>query len=279
MAKIIDTTTGPKAGNHAAKRAAPAERRLRQVPAVERAIAILRLLGRTEEPMGVNQIARSLGIIPSTCLHILRLLVEEELVDFDALTKHYRLGVGILPLARSVLRRNRFNELIQPALDHLTERFGITTMAVQVVMARHMVVVAISRAKQPFHFHVDVGSRFPALLSATGRCFAAFGNLSDTELEKQFPSLRWDNPPTFETWRAEVAEVRRRGYSVDEGDYIQGATVVSVPVFDGHQVMTHAIVAVGMQAQLSRSMVKHLIAEMRRAASDVSGQLDDGVDA
>ena len=54
------------------------------VPAVTRAIAILRLLGRSRTPMGVKAIAQALGLVPSTCLHILRALVSEQLVKVDA---------------------------------------------------------------------------------------------------------------------------------------------------------------------------------------------------
>src|SRR5262245_61591275 len=67
----------------------------RPVPAVTRALAILRLLGRSEEPLGVNAIARALELIPSTALHILRVLVAEELVAFDPVTKRYRLDAGL----------------------------------------------------------------------------------------------------------------------------------------------------------------------------------------
>lgn len=251
----------------------PPERRVRQVPAVERAVAILRLLGRSDQPMGVNQVARTLKLIPSTCLHILRILVDEELVAFDPVTKHYRLDVGILPLARGVMRRNRFNELIQPSLDQVAERFGVTAVGVQVTAARHMVVVAISRAEQPFRLQVDIGSRFPALLSATGRCFAAFGGQSWDELEKQFKTLRWENPPSFDAWRSEVQRVRELGYSMDEGAYIQGVTVVSMPVFSAREAMSHAIVAVGVEAQLKDDMLKSMIEDMRQAAEFASGQL------
>jgi DNA-binding IclR family transcriptional regulator len=251
----------------------PPERRVRQVPAVERAVAILRLLGRSDQPMGVNQVARTLKLIPSTCLHILRILVDEELVAFDPVTKHYRLDVGILPLARGVMRRNRFNELIQPSLDQVAERFGVTAVGVQVTAARHMVVVAISRAEQPFRLQVDIGSRFPALLSATGRCFAAFGGQSWDELEKQFKTLRWENPPSFDAWRAEVQRVRELGYSMDEGAYIRGVTVVSMPVFSAREAMSHAIVAVGVEAQLKDDMLKSMIDDMHQAAEFASGQL------
>ena len=70
----------------------PVGQRVRQVPAVTRAVAILRLLGRSDEPLGVHAIARALALIPSTCLHILRVLVAEGLVAFDPGTKRYRVG-------------------------------------------------------------------------------------------------------------------------------------------------------------------------------------------
>ena len=64
---------------------------VRAVPAVSRAIAILRLLGRTRAPMGVKAIAEALELVPSTALHILRVLVAEELVKVEA-GKQYTLG-------------------------------------------------------------------------------------------------------------------------------------------------------------------------------------------
>ena len=63
---------GDPGGDMAAIREEPARgetvgRRVRPVPAVTRAVAILRLLGRSEEALGVHAIARALTLIPSTC--------------------------------------------------------------------------------------------------------------------------------------------------------------------------------------------------------------------
>jgi hypothetical protein len=74
------STAGDPGGDMAAirdesARGETAGRRVRPVPAVTRAVAILRLLGRSEEALGVHAIARALTLIPSTCLHILRVLV------------------------------------------------------------------------------------------------------------------------------------------------------------------------------------------------------------
>ena len=71
-----------------------------RAPAISRAAAVLRLLGRSDTPLGVHAIARELGLVPSTCLNVLRALVAEELVSFDPDTKRYALEAGVLTLAR-----------------------------------------------------------------------------------------------------------------------------------------------------------------------------------
>jgi DNA-binding IclR family transcriptional regulator len=58
-----------------------------KAPAISRAAAVLRLLGKNATPLGVQAIARELGLVPSTCLHVLRALVAEEFVSFDSETK------------------------------------------------------------------------------------------------------------------------------------------------------------------------------------------------
>ena len=99
----------------------------------------------------------------------------------------------------------------------------------------HMIVVALSRTQAPVRLHVDVGSRFPALISATGRCVAAFSEHPWSEIEKRFRALRWHNAPTYETWRKEVDGVRRQGFSIDRGNYIAGVTIVAVPVLNARR--------------------------------------------
>ena len=70
-----------------------------KAPAISRAAAVLRLLGKSDKALGLQPIARALGLVPSTCLYVLRALVDEELVAFDADTKRYSLQAGVLTLA------------------------------------------------------------------------------------------------------------------------------------------------------------------------------------
>lgn len=247
--------------------------RIRPVPAVSRAISILRLLGKMRSPMGVNAIAQALGLVPSTCLHILRALVEEKLITFDPLTKHYRLGAGILTMARSAIESNVFPVLVQPALDRLSKKWGVTAIGVDVNDPDQMIVVALSRSNMPFRLHVDVGSVFPALLSATGRLVAAFGDQSEVEIKKRFSILRWDKPVKYDDWNKEVAFAKKNRFSLDRNTYIAGVTIVAVPVLTPVGKITHTIVCACLMDALNHSEIKTLVSEMQAEASRVTEQM------
>jgi DNA-binding IclR family transcriptional regulator len=245
---------------------------IRQVPAVTRAAAILRLLSRSEGPLGVQPIARALGLVPSTALHILRALAAEEFVAFDPATKRYSLASGTVALARGMLRHDAFSNIVQPVLDGLATRHGATAIGAEAASLDHIVVVAISRPGQALRLQVDVGSRYPALISATGRCVAAFGGHPWPAIEKRFAALRWQNPPSFEQWRADIATTARAGYAVDEGRYIAGVTVIAAPVMPRARV-THALVTVGVSEQLRRIGLAAIGEELRAEAAALSRRL------
>lgn len=243
-----------------------------KAPAISRAAAVMRLLGKSDGPLGVQSIARELGLVPSTCLHVLRALVAEEFVSFDPDTKRYALEAGVLTLARHWLRRNQFTDLAQPLLDRMAQTFGVTMLGVHIVGLDHIIVVAISQSNQSFHLSTQIGSRFPALISATGRCIAAFGEHPEARLEAKFKTLRWDEPPTFGEWMAQVRQVRERGFAVDDGNYISGVTVVAAPVWKARGKLSHAFVAVGI-GNAQRAGLTSLAEALRSAARTVSNQL------
>ena len=244
-----------------------------KAPAISRAAAVLRLLGKSEAPLPLQAIARELGLVPSTCLYVLRALVAEELVAFDPDTKRYSLEAGVLTLARQWLRRNQFADLAQPALDRMSQQFGATMLGVQIMGLDHIVTIAAAQGAG-FQLNVQVGSRFPALISATGRCIAAWGGYPEAELAVRFAKLRWEEPPSFEQWREQVAHTKLQGFGIDEGNYIAGVTVLAAPVWKaGRTKPSHALVAIGIGAALKRNGLEDLEAALVTAARALTVQL------
>lgn len=244
-----------------------------KAPAIARAAAVLRLLGKSETALGLQAIARNLGLVPSTCLYVLRALVAEELVSFDPDTKRYTLDAGVLTLARQWLRRNQFTELAQPVLDGIAQNFDVTMLGVQIVGLDHIIAVAMSQSGSSFRLSTQIGSRFPALISATGRCIAAFGDYPEEELERRFRMLRWDEPPSFAAWKAQVHQTRAQGFGIDEGNYISGVTVVAAPVWKARGRPSHALVAIGIGSALKRNGLSELANALVSGSRALSNQL------
>lgn len=251
-------------------RAAPV---IRRVPAVSRAIAILQSLSRGDEPRSLNSLAQELKLIPSTCLHILRALAQDGLVLFDPTTKRYALDAGLLPIARAVIRQNNIVNLAQPYIDEFTRRHNLTTICVRLMGIERMVVVTKCDSVSPVRFHVDVGSRFPALISATGRCLAAFTDFPQKEVLSRWKAVRWDDPPTLDEWLADVERARQQRFSFDRNRYIAGSTVVSAPILNRSGVMTYALNTVGVSEQVRRIGVTILGRELSGAAKEIEAKM------
>lgn len=245
----------------------------RNVPAVSRAIGILRMLARIDEPIGVVLLARRMGMIPSTCLHIVRILAAEGLIAFDPQSKKYRLGAGLLTLGNAYIQRNPFVQLVRKQLDDLTHEHHLAFAAIERSGPDHLIVVAASDLGPGISVRIMTGVRFPALASASGRCAAAFGGYDPGELKMGFGRIKWEEALSFEHWLGEVEEVRRNRYAIDAGHYVRGLTIASVPVFDDQNAMRGCITTIGVKDQLADNQLSTVIAGMQQAACSIGGQL------
>lgn len=249
--------------------------RLRAVPAVTRSIAILRLLGRQKTGLGVKAIADELGLIPSTCLHILRVLVAENLVRQDRDSKRYTLGSGMVSLARSALETAGFASVARPVLEDISGKWGLTVMGVELTPRDTMVVMVVARPDQPLQLHATVGSEFYDLTSATGRLVAAFGGLALEDLRAGFRKVQWDQPLTFDEWAQEVEQARAQGWALDRDRYRSGITAFAVPVRTHAGAMSHSLVAMGLSSELQNVEPQALVADLQRAALQITHDLAD----
>jgi DNA-binding IclR family transcriptional regulator len=237
------------------------------VPAVQRASRILGALAAASEPQGVNALARGVGMVPSTCLHILRTLVAEGMVSVDVASKRYRLGSGVLTLARSMLASNDLAVHAAPLLRDLSRSHNLTAIATELDNRDH--VVALAHGRTQMSIHVDVGSRFPAYISASGRCFAAHQDLSEQELRTAYAGLRWQRAPGFDTWLAEVRAARRDGCAIDRDGYIRGVTILAAPILSQDGRAWGGLAAVGLSEQLDAAVTGRLERDLKAAVAQL----------
>ncbi len=183
--------------------------RVRAVPAVTRAIAILRLLSRSRTPQGLKAIAESLDLVPSTALHIARALVAEDLLQVDPQTKRYRLGVGMLPLARAVLENADFPSLVRPKLDDISSRYGVMAIGVEVPDLDNMIVLTLAPVRQVDASQHSAGSRgkrsrndFACCAGTTRRATIPGARKSRRRAGKASASIAAITLPASRSWRS-----------------------------------------------------------------------------
>lgn len=246
---------------------------VRDVPAVTRASALLRVLAHADEPIGVVALAREIEAIPSTCLHILRVLVYKGLASFDPATKRYSLGPGVLSLASRFAQRNPFAQFARPFLESLSHANRLAFAAIERSDQDHLVVVAVGDATAGVAVRLTAGTRLPVVMSASGRCFAAFEGHLKEDLKRRFAKLRWDDPPSFDMWVKQIEQTRTSGFALDPGNYIRGISVVSVPVFFAQGEIAGCLTGVDFKDRLVNERLAAVVQSMKEAAAELSRKL------
>jgi DNA-binding IclR family transcriptional regulator len=251
------------------KHGAPAHRR--EVPAVRRSSALLWLLARHPEGLSLSRIAREIDTLTSTCLHILRELAAARLVAYDPNAKLYRLGNGILSLARELTKQNPFVQLAQPHLNKLSRELEVGASAQERDGDDDMLVVAAASV-MPGDM-VSAGGRTPLLTSASGRVIAAYGGFTDEQLRERFARLRWQDPPDIETWLADVRATKGHRHATDEGRFRKGITAIACGIFDADGSVGRTISVTVVSAQLDPQRRQLLIDATLQAGADINASL------
>ena len=137
----------------------------------------------------------------------------------------------------------------------------------------HIVVIDRAYGEHVVRVDMRVGSRLPFLIGAVGRCVAAHLALPPAELRRRFTTLRWQNPPSYEQYEAEVAEAGRRGWTKDVGYLYRGITTVASAVVDQAGTPRFGISGIAIQGQQTPEQIDRLGEELRDVARYLSRAL------
>jgi DNA-binding IclR family transcriptional regulator len=243
------------------------------VGALVSGLAVVRYLAASNSPVGVTRIARDLELNSSTCFNLLKTLVHEGLVNFDDSTKTYTIGLGVVELAKGALEQSAHVRMLHPILQEIATSHRVTATLWHRTRGERVILLDRADNEATIRVHMSIGQRLPMYIAALGRCMAAYSGLDADELRERFQKLRWENGPSFEVYMADVEQVRKRGYAVDHGSYVEGVTTVSAAVLDRDDLPVMAISAVGFSGQLDKTAIKDLGNLLKARADRVSRAL------
>lgn len=246
------------------------------VGAVTSAIRVLRYLSAANSSVRASRVARDLQLNTSTCFNILRTLTHENLLDFDTNSKTYRIGYGIMDIARKATFVGGGIGIVRPFMERIAREHGVTVTLWRRISDTRMMLILAALSPNSTRIQMSIGQRLPLLVGAGGRVVAAYAGLTSAELKRHFKEVRWARPLSFDAFEKQVEETRMRGWAVDEGDYAWGTISISVPIFNDNQFPVLACTATMFANQNDPATAARLaqdLAGITRAVPSISESL------
>ncbi|HEY7826769.1 MAG TPA: IclR family transcriptional regulator, partial [Candidatus Limnocylindrales bacterium] len=155
------------------------------------------------------------------------------------------------------------------------------TIQLAVLDGLEVVYLARHDGRQPVRLTSGIGRRLPAFSTATGK--VALASLDDAELQRRLAGLTILPRPTrkahgsVEELLADIAQIRVRGYAMDDEETVEGVVCygVLVPSRQSGDAPGAASVTL-LKVRATAERVPALLADLRRLAADLSDPLQRG---
>ena len=204
------------------------------LPVIDRVSDMLDLLERRPGGMTIRDLSQSLALPRSSVYRGLNTLEAHGLVRRSP-AGAYRLGLHLLVLAAQVVvdpAEQSLLALAQPHLEQLSLATGEASK-LSVLAGDRALVVAVAQARGNVGVAVTAGKSYP--LHAGGASKLLLAHLPPGEVERHLRGLAAFTGRTV-TDRvdllAELAEIRRRGWAQDRGEYSPSVHAYAAPIRD-----------------------------------------------
>ena len=242
---------------------------------VGKALGLLVLLG--DEPRGASaaELSRRAELPFSTTYRLLGSLTRDGFVDYEPDGRRYHLGLRVFQLGQRVSNHHGFAGTALPILRRVTEKTGEATI-LSVRDGHHHLTVNKVDGPQTFRVTSDPGHLGALHTTSVGKALVAFAE--DAERQRLVEELELEPLTEFSitdrgAFRAEIEQVRRRGYAVMDEENELGMRAVAVPVFNAQGFAFASLATAVPVFRLSLEDLVALVPALQEAAAELSARL------
>ncbi len=245
----------------------------KRVPALDKGIAILELISRLKEPLGVTDISKSLNFNKSTVFNIVHTFADLGILEKVA-GGRFQFGTRLYVLGRAAGRASELISIIHPYLEKINQK---TKLSAFLGIRSGSQAVIIDKVDTAFDIkiHSEIGMRIPLLAGAGGKAFLA--QLSEAEVDDilQNNKLKKFTPNSCvnkNQYKKLVKNSRRNGIAIDMEEYIEGIRGLAVPL-DLNRPSTQAVLwAVGLKRQITDQLIPDYSAYLVNIANEIGNK-------
>lgn len=244
------------------------------VEALAKGIGILEAFDAEHPAMTLSEVARRVGLSPAAA--------RRSLMTFEALGyigrngKQFHLRPKVMTLGSAFYFSARFDEVLQPDLRAIVDRFG-DAASVGTLDGQDVIYVAHVSVQRARRATAVGGARYPSHATAIGRVLLAALPEDRRAAWLEAADLRALTEKTVtdrDTLAAILTEVRREGYAttVDQLDY--GITALAVPIRDANGRTVAALNTSGYTGLVTpEDLVRDRLPALREAASHIAHEM------
>lgn len=239
-----------------------------RIPTNLRTLLILEILGRSDRPMTATEIKNALGLSKPTVHRLCATLEHEGFIIRSAEGRHYHAARRSRELGTGLLFNSRTHILRRQILIDVAKEIGETINFV-VPEAQGMRYLDRVETDWAFQVKLPIGSHVPFHCTASGKCFLASltpemqkNFIAGMTIEKLTEATKTDPTELL----AELAQIKTRGYALDEEEFIEGTIAVAVPVTDAQDRFIAALASHGPAQRISVDRARKNIPTLQTAA-------------
>ena len=239
-----------------------------------RAFAVLETAARMRRDLSVSELS-ALADVPKPTMHrLVRQLEGDGLLQRGVRGRLRGPGPRLVDFALDVLRYWAETAPRQAVLETLSANVG-ETCNLGVMDGNVVVYIDRVESKWPFGLKFEPGSRVPLHCTSMGKLFLSEMPATKRRDLLQVSSLHRYTENTICDAAAldrEVTEIKKRGYSIDDQEFLAGVVCLAVPVRDAEGTLCAALAISAPAARLSIGKALQQLPFMLQAAEKLGEQ-------
>jgi DNA-binding IclR family transcriptional regulator len=253
----------------------PVDKKVYQVNSLERAFQILRCFTLTKPTLGLAEISAMTQLPKPTVFRLLAVMEKENFVARTPDGKGYRIGIRTFELSGIFLANLSLEVVARPAMEALAITYGMTC---NLAILDEGQVVYMATAEKPgfMRYSPIIGYRHYIHCSALGKAMTAHLPEAQVRAYLQRRGMPALSPYTItdpDRLIANLAEVRRLGYAMDEQEGAVGVCCLAVPIWDHTQKIVAAMSLSASSSLFTPEIITKISDDMKKHASNISRQL------
>ena len=242
-----------------------------------RAVALLRTLAASGgEGMRLTNVAATAGVTPASAHRLLRMLIDEGMVEQDARSKYYRLSIEFFSLAARAGNPSNLRDICRPVLLRLSAALGDTVF---LLVRSGFDAVCLDRCEGPVSirsFTNDIGGK--VILGVGQGSMAILAHLPESEREEviRFNLPRLLHFGLFDEvfFRNEIERVRESGFAARGSGLLPDMAGVAVPILDRERRPLAAISIGTTVERLNAERLPTVVQVLRREAEALAPKIN-----